>query len=243
MQANTINTTNTISRDEMYKKDAFYYRFRSLIDHGYTIVGCGGVGSWVAYMLAKMGAKRFILFDGDIVELSNLPRTVYRYSDIGHNKAEALADILREIAPDIEVTAIPEYFDPQLHAMISYHTYLIITTDDNKIKIDLANMKGYFYAVNQDGDVAILSNQEYWEVKWNNGNAEKTEYTRNTNIILSAGAAIAFIDWFLRADNKTIATELVTNELANLSSIRINVPADISYIIQRNIIKLGDKHE
>lgn len=60
------------------------------------IVGCGGIGSSVTYLLAGMGVKRFRLVDPDVVEQGNLSRQVlYTLKDIGCPKVETLARALR----------------------------------------------------------------------------------------------------------------------------------------------------
>lgn len=65
------------------------------IDTIVTIVGCGGIGSNVAFELITMGFKRFELYDDDIVEPRNLAsQKAYRPSDLYRPKAEALAEVL-----------------------------------------------------------------------------------------------------------------------------------------------------
>jgi molybdopterin/thiamine biosynthesis adenylyltransferase len=66
--------------------------------HPYTLVGAGGIGSVVALALVKMGVRRLEVWDPDIVEEHNLPNQLYRLSDVGRPKVEALADICREFA-------------------------------------------------------------------------------------------------------------------------------------------------
>lgn len=68
------------------------------------IVGCGGVGSWIALFLALAGVRTFYLWDPDTVESSNLPRTPYLPSTIGEWKAKALSDLLKSYRSDIDVT-------------------------------------------------------------------------------------------------------------------------------------------
>lgn len=65
------------------------------------IVGCGSVGSTVAYMLARTGVTNFTLWDFDIVEPHNLANQMFRQKDIHKPKVEALLDIICEINPDI----------------------------------------------------------------------------------------------------------------------------------------------
>lgn len=56
------------------------------------LIGCGGVGSWLAPVLVKqLGPEAVILVDGDTLEQKNLDRQLFELEDIGRNKAEALA--------------------------------------------------------------------------------------------------------------------------------------------------------
>lgn len=59
-----------------------------------AIVGCGGIGSFAALALAKMGCRNLALYDDDLVEDHNVPNQIYRPEDVGKAKVEALAEIL-----------------------------------------------------------------------------------------------------------------------------------------------------
>jgi molybdopterin-synthase adenylyltransferase len=54
------------------------------------LVGVGGLGSWVLYNLLCIGIGKITILDGDVVETSNLNRSImYREKDIGKYKVEA----------------------------------------------------------------------------------------------------------------------------------------------------------
>lgn len=56
------------------------------------IIGCGGVGSWLAPALVMLaGREEVTLVDGDSLEQKNMNRQLFDESHIGMNKAEALA--------------------------------------------------------------------------------------------------------------------------------------------------------
>jgi hypothetical protein len=56
------------------------------------IIGCGGVGSFLAPALCMLvGKENVTLIDGDTLEAKNLNRQLFTESEIGSNKAEALA--------------------------------------------------------------------------------------------------------------------------------------------------------
>lgn len=71
-------------------------------------VGCG-LGSQIAVLAARTGFTHFKLWDGDKVELSNLNRQAFNREDLGLNKAEVTARLLKAINLEIEVESRPEF--------------------------------------------------------------------------------------------------------------------------------------
>lgn len=68
------------------------------------VVGVGATGSYVAYLLAKMGVRNIHVWDFDDVETHNLPNQVYRLKDVGRPKVDALKEIIND-ATGIEISA------------------------------------------------------------------------------------------------------------------------------------------
>lgn len=58
------------------------------------IIGVGASGSWIAYILAKMGIRSVTAWDHDLVEVHNLPNQIFGLEEIGMPKVLALARIL-----------------------------------------------------------------------------------------------------------------------------------------------------
>ena len=74
------------------------------------VCGCGGLGSPALLYLAALGIGRLGLLDGDVVSYSNLNRQVlYGRSDVGRRKAEAAAERIRFLNPDIKLDIYAEY--------------------------------------------------------------------------------------------------------------------------------------
>lgn len=74
------------------------------------VVGVGGVGGYAVEMLGRAGIGHVTLVDGDIVEPSNLNRQIAALTDtLGKNKAQVMADRLRQINPEICVHVIPQF--------------------------------------------------------------------------------------------------------------------------------------
>ena len=79
---------------EMYEK---------ITNASVAIAGLGGLGSNVAVMLARAGVGHLLLVDFDTVDMTNLNRQVYTCEHLGKKKTEALAEILRNINPYLQL--------------------------------------------------------------------------------------------------------------------------------------------
>ena len=73
-----------------------------------AVCGLGGLGSNIAIALARAGVGRLLLIDFDKVDITNLHRQQYKASQLGRYKADALAEILSEIAPYTKVETAAE---------------------------------------------------------------------------------------------------------------------------------------
>ena len=89
--------------------DQLFARIASLFDVGLLsearvlIAGCGSGGGQVALQLAMAGVRRFALFDSDVLEPENVIRHVCGRRYIGQLKVDALADVLLDRNPSIEI--------------------------------------------------------------------------------------------------------------------------------------------
>lgn len=71
------------------------------------IVGCGGIGSNAALMLAGVGIRSFCLLDPDVIELSNLNRQlVWTRGDVGQLKVECLQKALVDRFEDCQIETL-----------------------------------------------------------------------------------------------------------------------------------------
>ncbi|MEG1621768.1 MAG: tRNA threonylcarbamoyladenosine dehydratase [Alistipes sp.] len=74
------------------------------------IVGLGGVGAYAAEMIARAGVGQMTIADADTVSISNINRQlVALHSTIGRQKAEVLAERLRDINPKLHLTIVNQY--------------------------------------------------------------------------------------------------------------------------------------
>lgn len=67
------------------------------------IMGLGGLGSMVAFALARTGVGRLLLVDFDVVDPSNLNRQSYFIDQIGMKKTEAMRENLARVNPYLKI--------------------------------------------------------------------------------------------------------------------------------------------
>ncbi len=79
-------------------------------DVSVTIVGCGGIGYWVAKFLAMSGIENLWLFDHDVIEEHNLNRLDLPEQTIGKNKADVVKIMIESIRPECTIYAMPFKF-------------------------------------------------------------------------------------------------------------------------------------
>lgn len=99
--------------ESLYSRNRIYltYKEQELIREKQILLGGAGLGSQIAECALRLGFENITVIDGDKVELSNLNRQNYAYSDIGRYKAEALADRLLSINPNANIKFACEYID------------------------------------------------------------------------------------------------------------------------------------
>ena len=68
-----------------------------------TIAGLGGLGSNVAYALARIGVGHLHLIDFDVVDITNLNRQQYFMEHLGMYKTDALKSLLLKINPYLDI--------------------------------------------------------------------------------------------------------------------------------------------
>lgn len=79
---------------------------RSLQEKKIVIIGCGGLGSSLAFALGASGIGEIHLVDFDEVSIHNIHRQIaFKVGDEGQNKAVINAKIIRERSPYVEVIA------------------------------------------------------------------------------------------------------------------------------------------
>ncbi len=77
-----------------------------------TVVGIGGVGSWVAEALARTAVGHIKLIDLDDICVTNTNRQIHAYQEnIGRLKVEAMGERIRAINPACQVTEVTDFIN------------------------------------------------------------------------------------------------------------------------------------
>lgn len=77
-----------------------------------TVLGAGSVGSYVVLALAKAGVSDITVFDHDVVKSHNVPMSLYRTSDVGRKKVDALSERITG-ETGVRITALCEKYRDQ----------------------------------------------------------------------------------------------------------------------------------
>ena len=146
----------------LIKMEGFFHP--SMVNGDVHIIGCGAVGSTIAFILAHCGITDFVLYDDDVVESHNIANQMFREEDIGKPKVEALRDILVEINSEIadNIRIINgKYIDQPL----SGNVFLCVDSID--VRKAIATAQQYNPQINVLSDVRLgLTDSQHFLVNW-----------------------------------------------------------------------------
>lgn len=104
-----------------------------------TLVGAGGLGSWVALALARSGARSLTIIEPDVFERHNASRQLMYAKDLARSKAIAVA---YNIAPHMPsagtITAIRLPFTEAVQKYAVGSDVLITLVDNNATRLEVA---------------------------------------------------------------------------------------------------------
>lgn len=89
-----------------------------------AVFGLGGVGGYAVEALARSGIGALTLVDHDTVSLTNLNRQILATRDtVGKSKAQAAAQRVQSIDPEIQVEALQTFFGPETAEKFDFSQY------------------------------------------------------------------------------------------------------------------------
>jgi molybdopterin/thiamine biosynthesis adenylyltransferase len=117
-----------------------------------AVVGCGGIGYWVAKFLAMSGCEHIELYDPDILEEHNLNRLDIPYRFLGKNKADVTKKAIQSLREELTCYSYPFIFND----LGSGYDWVIDCTDDGDAQInnqEIANAMGAkYFKAGYDGE-------------------------------------------------------------------------------------------
>ena len=63
-----------------------------------TIIGVGGIGSHLAFLISRLQPQSINVYDSDTVELNNLGGQLYGFKDVGKSKTRALSNLINNLS-------------------------------------------------------------------------------------------------------------------------------------------------
>jgi len=82
------------------------------------VIGAGAIGRQVILQLASIGVDKFIIFDDDTVDESNICTQGYLEAHVGHQKAEIMTLAIAAINKNAQVIAHPDRFGEKSWAIV-----------------------------------------------------------------------------------------------------------------------------
>lgn len=115
-----------------------------------SVIGCGGTGSAVAMLLARLGVGQIALIDNDIVDRTNLNRlhgARQADADAMRPKVEVVAHSIAEMGLGVRVVPFEAWVgDPQCRDVLRSSDVIFGCTDDHEGRLFL-NRLAYYYLV------------------------------------------------------------------------------------------------
>jgi len=117
------------------------------LNHAHVlIVGLGGVGSYAAEAIGRSGVGKLTIIDGDTVDPTNRNRQLQALSSThGMNKAVLMGERLKLINPDVDLTVIEQFKNPDdmKDFMTQKFSYVIDAIDSISPKLYLLQTAYY----------------------------------------------------------------------------------------------------
>lgn len=102
--------SETLELDESTTRFSSAIWFEEIQKKIIVLAGLGGIGSYVAFLLARMHPKSIFLYDDDKVELVNMAGQLYSLQDVDRFKVDAIASMMQQYSTYNSTCAIRQKF-------------------------------------------------------------------------------------------------------------------------------------
>lgn len=122
-----VNTVLMETNSQLLNFDENTARFSSAVwyekikEQKVVLAGCGGIGSYVTFLLSRLQLRLLVLYDNDKVEGVNMAGQLYSHNDIGLYKVDAINRMIRNYSC--------------YYGAYSYPNRFTVNTDPEKIMI------------------------------------------------------------------------------------------------------------
>lgn len=201
-----------LSVDESTSRFSGALWYNKIQEKDVLLAGCGGIGSYIAFLLGRLKLSTITIYDPDTVETVNMAGQFFRFQDVGTPKVRAVCNNLVETSNYYSVSSYQEYY-----TITSLSDKIMICGFDNMIarktffnnwlkavkSAPLEERKKYLFidgrlaaeelqvlAITGDADYNIKKYQEEW--LFNDSEAEETtcSYKQTTFMANMIGSLI-----------------------------------------------------
>lgn len=102
--------SKTLLLDESTSRFSGAVWYEKIQEKKVILAGLGGIGSWVALLLARLNIKGLVLYDPDLVERVNMAGQLYGRYDVGSYKVGAITAMISTFAEYYRYTTFGERF-------------------------------------------------------------------------------------------------------------------------------------
>ena len=133
--------TNWLERTELLLGEE---KLATLKNANVLVVGVGGVGAYAAEMIVRAGVGRMTIADADKVSETNINRQlVALHSTIGREKCDILANRLKDINPELQLTVVNRFIkDDETDALLDSDKFDYVVDAIDTLSPKLALIKG-----------------------------------------------------------------------------------------------------
>ena len=133
--------TNWLERTELLLGEE---KLATLKNANVLVVGVGGVGAYAAEMIVRSGVGRMTIADADKVSPTNINRQlVALHSTVGREKCDILADRLKDINPELQLTIVNRFIkDDETDALLDSSNFDYVVDAIDTLSPKLALIKG-----------------------------------------------------------------------------------------------------
>lgn len=106
----------TLLVDETTSRFSSAIWYENIRNKTIIVAGCGGIGSWVIFLLARVRPASLFIYDDDVVEAANMSGQLYNQDDIDIPKVTAITNTANSYSNYLNIFAINEKYTSECEA-------------------------------------------------------------------------------------------------------------------------------